>query len=72
MFAIAFLIFSLAKQTINPIKKGKFVVPKIWSTIKNGFAIFSWAVAAGAKGGLMVPGMAWAITGTVQTVAASM
>ena len=33
-YAIAFLIFTPAKKTINPIKKGIFVVPKIWNTIE--------------------------------------
>ena len=39
---------------------------------KNGFAIFSVAVAVGSKGGLMVPGAVWAVTVYVWAVAASM
>ena len=39
---------------------------------KNGFAIFSGAVAVGSKGGLMVPGAVWAVTVDVWAVAASM
>ena len=40
--------------------------------IKNGFAIFSGAVAVGSKGGLMVPGTMCAVTVTVWVVTASM
>ena len=39
---------------------------------KNSFAIFSWAVAVGSKGGLMVPGAVWTVTVDVWAVAASM
>ena len=42
------------------------------SHTKNGFAIFSGAVAVGSKGGLMVPGAVWAVTVDVWAVAASM
>ena len=45
-------------------------VPQI--LVKNGFAIFSGAVAVGSKGGLTVPGAVWAITVDVWDVAASM
>ena len=41
-------------------------------SIKNGFAIFSWAAAVDAKGGLMVPSAVWAVTVAVCAVAASM
>ena len=40
--------------------------------IKNGFAIFSWAVAVGEKWGLMVPGAVWAVTVAMWAVTASM
>ena len=30
-----------------------------WKLHENGFAIFSWGIAAGAKGGLMVLGVVW-------------
>ena len=40
--------------------------------LKNGFAIFSGAVALGSKWGLMVPIGVWAVTVAVWAVAASM
>ena len=40
--------------------------------IKNGFAIFSGAVAVGSKGGLMVPGAVWAVAASMWDVTSSM
>ena len=38
---------------------------------KNGFAIFSGAVAVGSKGGLMAPGAVWAVTSSMSNVTGS-
>ena len=32
---IAIFILTPAKQTIDPVKKGKFFVPKVWNTIEH-------------------------------------
>ena len=40
--------------------------------IKNGFAIFSGAVAVGSKGGLMLPGAVWAVAASMWDVTVSM
>ena len=42
------------------------------SFLRNGFAIFSGAVAVGSKSGLMVPGAVCAVTVDVWAVAVSM
>lgn len=36
VLSVAFLIFSTAEQTINPFKKGKFLVPTTRNTIAIG------------------------------------
>ena len=51
------LIFTAAAQTINPIKMAS--------------PFFSWAVAVGAKGGLMVQGAVWAVIDAVCAVTVS-
>ena len=38
----------------------------------NGFALFSWAVAAGSKGGLMVPGTVQDVIVAVRAILVSM
>ena len=51
--------------------ENNFVQTNINCHVKNGFAIFLWAVVVGSKGGLMVSDTMWAVAASMWSVTGS-